>query len=64
MFFDSGDTVQTIVHNCEIVWLQLNPRATHLLFCDRKGRLQILDLDSQVKIATTVSMQTMMEGRL
>ena len=55
MVFGSGDIVQTIAHNCEIVWLQLNPRASHLLFCDKKGRLHIFDIDNQVCAAQNYS---------
>ncbi|KAI5074597.1 hypothetical protein GOP47_0010558, partial [Adiantum capillus-veneris] len=50
----SGDIVDTVNHTCDIVWLQLNPRATHLLFCDKTRRLFLFDLGEQ-KCATLLN---------
>jgi intraflagellar transport protein 172 len=46
----SGITMATINHEAKVDWLELNTRATHLLFRDKKRQLHLYNLAKQERI--------------
>lgn len=44
----SGVTAAAINHDSKVDWLELNPRATHLLFRDKRRQLHLFDMVKQV----------------
>jgi intraflagellar transport protein 172 len=45
----SGVTAAAINHDSKVDWLELNPRATHLLFRDKKRQVHLFDMVKQVR---------------
>lgn len=49
MDFATGTIVATLVHDAKIDWLELNERASKLLFRDKRHALSLFDIATQTR---------------